>query len=125
MGEDTDFEREDESDLSFRWTASGVCFAPDAIFSSTSLRVFSPTSIAEYFGACSWSRLIEGGVLVCGDCEGDLEEVPCVIFGLLGKDNGGERLGDMFFEVGSSCGRCTEVFVGDELAATAAFEDST
>lgn len=125
FGEDTDFEPEGESDLSFRGAVSEFCFTSDSNFSSVSFPDFSSPAIAGGFDACSWSRLVEGGVLVWGDCEGDLEEAPCLVFGLLGSENGGLRLGDVFLEVGSSCGRCTEVLLGDELATTTSFEDST
>lgn len=56
-----------------------------------------------------------------GDCDGDLEEVPCL---LLGNENGGLRFGDVFFEVMSSCGRCLEVFAGVGLATDASVDDS-
>lgn len=57
------------------------------------------------FDVCSRSLLTDRGFLDFGDCEGDLEEVLLLLFGLFGSDNGGVRLGDVFFEFVNSCGR--------------------
>lgn len=54
FGKDTDFEPEEESDISFLGVVSEFCFSSDTNFSSTSFPGFSSPATTGGFDAFSW-----------------------------------------------------------------------